>query len=115
MTYIDGFVVPVPEENRDIYLEQAREAAAMFRRYGALEVVECWSDDVPEGETTSFTIATQRKEGEGVVFSWIRWPDKATRIAAWKAMMEDPSMQPNDMPFDGKRMFWGGFEPILEA
>ncbi|WP_114388958.1 DUF1428 domain-containing protein [Notoacmeibacter marinus] len=115
MAYIDGFVAPVPTENRASYIAHAEEAAKLFRQYGALEIVECWGDDVPEGETTSFTLATKREDNEAVVFSWIKWPDKATRDAAWQKMMDDPSMTPQDMPFDGKRMFWGGFEPVLEA
>ncbi|MCP1198833.1 DUF1428 family protein [Notoacmeibacter sp. MSK16QG-6] len=115
MPYIDGFVAPVPTKNKDAYLQEARKAAEIFRKHGAIEVVECWEDNVPEGETTSFTLATKRQDDESVIFSWIKWPDKTTRDAAWKTMMEDPSMQPNEMPFDGKRMFWGGFQPILEA
>ena len=79
-------------------------------------MVEAWGDDVPHGKTTDFYRAIQAAEGEGVVFSWIIWPDKATRDRAWKVCMEDPSMKPEGaMPFDEQRMFWGGFEPIFDA
>jgi uncharacterized protein YbaA (DUF1428 family) len=114
--YIDGFVLPVPEGNRDAYLTLANKAAADFLKYGALRLVEAWGDDVPDGKVTDFRRAVQAQDGETVVFSWIEWPDKATRDAAWAKMMADPDMQADhaNMPFDGKRMFWGGFDPILD-
>jgi uncharacterized protein YbaA (DUF1428 family) len=114
--YIDGFVLPVPEGNRDAYLTLANKAAADFLKYGALRLVEAWGDDVPDGKVTDFRRAVKAQDGETVVFSWIEWPDKATRDAAWPQMMADPSMQPDhaNMPFDGKRMFWGGFDIILD-
>jgi uncharacterized protein YbaA (DUF1428 family) len=116
-SYVDGFVLPVPPENRDAYLAMAQKAAAHFSQYGALRVVEAWGDDVPDGKVTDFRRAVQAKDGENVVFSWIEWPDKATRDAAWPKMMEDPDMQPDhaNMPFDGKRLFWGGFEVLLDS
>jgi uncharacterized protein YbaA (DUF1428 family) len=115
--YVDGFVLPVPHGNRDAYLALAEEAAANFERHGALRLVEAWGDDVPDGKVTAFRRSVQAKEGENVVFSFLEWPDKATRDAAWPKMMEDPDMQPDhgNMPFDGKRMFWGGFDIILDS
>jgi uncharacterized protein YbaA (DUF1428 family) len=114
--YVDGFVLPVTPENKGAYLALAQKAAADFERHGAARLVEAWGDDVPDGKITDFRRAVQAKEGENVVFSFIEWPDKATRDAAWAKMMEDPDMQPDhgDMPFDGKRMFWGGFEVVLD-
>ena len=80
-------------------------------------MVEAWGYDVPDGKVTDFRRAVQAKEGENVVFSWIEWPDKATRDASWEKIMKDPDMQPDhaNMPFDGMRMFWGGFEPIVDS
>jgi uncharacterized protein YbaA (DUF1428 family) len=116
MSYVDGFVVAVPTANRETYLKHAELAAEVFKQNGALAVVECWGDDVPEGKLTSFPMAVQRKEDETVVFSWITWPDRATRDEGMKKSMEDPRLQSqaNPMPFDGKRMIYGGFQVILE-
>jgi uncharacterized protein YbaA (DUF1428 family) len=114
-SYTDGFVVPVPEANREAYRALAAKMAGTFRESGALRVIEAWGDDLQEGKTTDFRRAVQAQDGENVVFSFVEWPDKATRDAAWKKMMEDPSMQNHDMPFDGKRMFWGGFTPIVDT
>ncbi|ROZ63417.1 DUF1428 domain-containing protein [Ramlibacter sp. WS9] len=117
MNYVDGFVAAVPTANREKYLQHAQKAAAAFKEYGALQVVETWGNDVPEGKVTSFTMAVQRKDDESVVFSWVTWPSKAVRDDAWKKMMEDPRFNPetNPMPFDGKRLIYGGFEMILNA
>ncbi len=114
--FVDGFVLPVPQGNREAYLELARKAAGDFAKHGALRLVEASSDDVPRGKVTDFYRAVKAEEGEDIVFSWIEWPDRATRDAAWAKMMADPEMQPDQgaMPFDGKRMFWGGFEMILD-
>ena len=114
--FVDGFVLPVPHGNREAYLALANKAAADFEKHGANRLVEAWGDDVPDGKVTDFRRAVQAAEGENVVFSFIEWPNKATRDAGWAKMMADPAMQPNhaDMPFDGKRMFWGGFEIILD-
>jgi uncharacterized protein YbaA (DUF1428 family) len=116
MNYIDGFAAAVPTANRDKYRKHAEEAAKVFKEYGALKVTECWGDDVPEGQVTSFPMAVKRKDDETVVFSWILWPSKEARKTAWEKVMADPRMQPdrNPMPFDGKRLIYGGFEVLLE-
>jgi uncharacterized protein YbaA (DUF1428 family) len=114
--YTDGFVVPVPQAKRDAYRELAAKMAKVFRQHGATHVIEAFSDDVPKGEVTDFYRAVKAEDGEGVVFSFIEWPDKATRDQAWKAIMEDESLRPQgEMPFDGKRMFWGGFENVVDT
>lgn len=117
MTYVDGFVVAVPTANRELYRRHAQSAAAVFKEYGALSVVECWGDDVPEGKLTSFPMAVQRKDDETVVFSWVTWPSRQTRDAGMQKVMADPRLQPdsNPMPFDGQRLIYGGFEVIVEA
>src|SRR4029450_11953257 len=114
--YADGYVVPVPGGNKQAYREMAAKAAKVFKEYGATRVVEAWGDDVPAGKVTDFRRAVKAKEGENVVFSFVEWPDKATRDVAWPKIMEDKRMQPErgKMPFDGQRMFWGGFRPILD-
>jgi uncharacterized protein YbaA (DUF1428 family) len=115
--YVDGFVLPVPTANQEAYRKHAELAATIFREHGALSVVECWGDDVPEGKINSMHTAVLRKPEETVVFSWITWPDKATRDAGMQKVMADPRLQPdaNPMPFDGKRMIFGGFRMILDA
>ena len=117
MTYVDGFVAAVPTNNREIYKKHAQAAAAVFKEHGALKFVECWGDDVPEGKVTSFPMAVKRKDDETVVFSWIIWPSRSARDEATKKVMADPRLKPdvNAMPFDGKRMIYGGFEMIVEA
>jgi uncharacterized protein YbaA (DUF1428 family) len=116
MTYVDGFVAAVPTANREKFKKHAEEAAGALKENGALSVVECWGDDVPEGQTTSFPMAVKRKADETVIFSWITWPSKEVRDAGMKAAMADPRMRPdtNPMPFDGKRVIFGGFVPIVE-
>jgi uncharacterized protein YbaA (DUF1428 family) len=116
-SYVDGFVLPVPTANREPFLAMAERSAAGFERHGAARQLEAWGDDVPDGKVTDFRRAVQAEESETVVFSFIEWTDKATRDAAWSKVMEDPDMQPDhaNMPFDGKRMFWGGFETILDS
>ena len=114
--YTDGFVVPVPEGKREAYRELAAKMAKVFRQHGATRVVEAIADDVKRGEVTDFYRAVKAEDGETVVFSFIEWPDKATRDEAWKAIMSDESLKPEgDMPFSGQRMFWGGFEPIFDT
>jgi uncharacterized protein YbaA (DUF1428 family) len=117
MNYVDGFVLAVPTAKKEAYRALAETAAGVFKRHGALAVVECWGDDVPEGKLTSFTMAVQRKDDESVVFSWITWPSRAARDEGMKKSMEDPEMDHDmkDMPFDGKRMIFGGFQVIVSA
>jgi uncharacterized protein YbaA (DUF1428 family) len=115
--YVDGFVLPVPEDNREAYRDMASKAAALFLEHGALRVVEARADDVPEGKVTDYRRAVRQADGEEVVFSWIEWPDRATRVEGWEKIMADPRMKPDHdkMPFDGRRMFWGGFEVIVDS
>ena len=120
MPYVDGFVMAVPAANRQAFLDHATRADQAFLEMGALRVTECWQDDVPDGSVTDFRRAVQAEEGESIVFSWIEWPDKATRDAAYARMM-DPgfdderlSKEANPMPFDGKRLIYGGFTPLLD-
>lgn len=117
MKYVDGFVAAVPTANREVYLKHAQAAAVVFKEHGALEVVECWGNDVPEGKLTSFPMAVKRKEDETVIFSWIVWPSRAARDEGMKKSMEDPrlDMKANPMPFDGQRLIYGGFEVLLSA
>ena len=114
MPYIEGFVAAVPTANREVYIEHAKEASTYFKNLGATRVIECWGDDVPKGEVTDFYKATQAKDDETVIFSWIEYPDKATRDAANEKMSADSEAMNMEMPFDGKRMFWGGFRQIVE-
>ncbi|HEY9254435.1 MAG TPA: DUF1428 domain-containing protein [Stenotrophomonas sp.] len=116
MTYVDGFLAAVPTANREKFIAHAQQGDPIFIEYGALRVIECWGDDVPHGQQTDFFRAVQATAEETVLFSWIEWPDKATRDAGMKKMMEDPRMDPavNPMPFDGKRLIYGGFVPLLE-
>lgn len=118
MSYVDGFVIAVPTANRDAYRELAEAMAPVFRKHGALSIMECWGDDVPDGEVTSFPMAVKCGEDETVVFSWIVWPDRKTRDAGNSRVMaelEASGMKAEDMPFDGKRMIFGGFGVIVSA
>ena len=116
MTYVDGVVAAVPTANKEKYIEFAKEMAVVFKEYGALKVVDTWEDDVPNGEVTSFPLAVQKQEDESVAFSWIVWPSKEARDEGWKSSMDDPRMHPekNPMPFDGKRLIYGGFDLVSE-
>jgi uncharacterized protein YbaA (DUF1428 family) len=116
MTYFEGFVVPVPEANKDAYAKHAAEAAPIFQDIGVKRHFEAWDSDVPEGKVTDFRMAVNAKPDEKVVFAWFEYPDKATRDAANEKMRSDPRMQDMgaDMPFDGKRMIMGGFDAIVE-
>ncbi len=119
MSYVDGFVIPVPSDKKDAFIDHAREFDAILMDMGAIRILECWGDDVPDGKVTDFARSVQLAEGETVCFSWIEWPDKATRDAAFaklEAMMKtderfDPAKNPP--PFDGKRMIFGGFAPVV--
>jgi len=114
MDYVDGFVAAVPNVNKEKYIQYSSNMSSVFKEYGALRVVECWSDDVPDGEQTSFPMAVKCKDGESVIFSWVSWPDKETRDNGWAKMMEDPRMSEEDMPFDGQRLIYGGFQMVVD-
>jgi uncharacterized protein YbaA (DUF1428 family) len=115
MTYVDGFVLAVPDANKEAYRKMASDASVVFRRHGALGFVECWGEDVPQGKTNCLNSAVMKKEGETVMFSWIIWPDRAARDAGNAAVMADPDLggPGMEMPFDGMRMIYGGFEHLL--
>jgi len=117
MGYADGYVLPVPDGNKDAYRALAEKASQVFRDHGATRVVEAWGDDVPDGKVTDFARAAHKQDGETVVFSWVEWPNKEARVAGWEKVMADERMQPDgtEVPFDGKRMIYGGFTPIVEA
>lgn len=116
MPYVDGFVIPVPKQNIEAYKAMARRASEVWREHGALAFVECIGDDVPYGELTSFPRAVHAKEDEVVVFSWITYRSRAERDAINAKVMADPRLKgmQSDMPFDGKRMIYGGFETFLD-
>jgi uncharacterized protein YbaA (DUF1428 family) len=116
MAYIQGFLAAVPEGNKEAYRKMAVETWDMFKGYGALSMRENWGVDVPDGKVTSFPMATKKKDDEVVIFSWIIWPDRATCDAAAKKMEEEMGdMSGMDMPFDGMRMMWGGFEELVDV
>jgi uncharacterized protein YbaA (DUF1428 family) len=116
MSYVDGFVLAVPKQNIEAYKELARKAGEVWMEYGALSYVECIGDDTPYGEVTSFPRSVQAKEDEVVVFSWITYKSRQDRDAILAKVMQDERIKPtmNEMPFDGKRMIYGGFEAFLE-
>jgi uncharacterized protein YbaA (DUF1428 family) len=117
MSYVDGFVVPVPQSNLAAYRKMAKKAGKIWIEHGALEYHECVADDVKPGKSTSFPQAVKLKPGEVVLFSWIVYNSRAERNRINKKVMSDPRladmMDPKSMPFDGKRMFWGGFKPLV--
>ena len=113
MAYVDGFIIPLPKDRIEDYKEMARLGEQVWREYGALAYVECIGDDVPYGEITSFPRAVQAKDDEVVVFSWIVYRSREPRDEVLAQVMADPRMKSPDMPFDGKRMLYGGFQPFL--
>lgn len=115
MNYVDGYVLAVANDKKEAYRQVALRAAQVFKDHGALSVVECWGDDVPQGKVTSFPMAVKCQENESVVFSWVTWPDKATRDQGLEKAMHDPRMEmdTSKLPFDGKRLIYGGFEILL--
>ena len=117
MSYVDGFVLPVPKKNLAAYRRMARKAGQVWREHGALEYRECVADDVQSGKLTSFPQSVKLKPDETVIFAWIVYKSRAQRDRALKKVMEDKRvakwMNPSNMPFDGKRMIWGGFKPIV--
>lgn len=114
MPYIDTFVAAVPKANRAAYRKHAKLAAVVFKDCGATRIVENWGDDVPPGKLTSLPKAVRCKDDEVVVFSWIEWPNKRTRNSGMKKAMADPRFQDMSMPFDGRRMIFGGFQMLFE-
>ncbi len=120
MSYIDGFILAVPKANKEKFTQHASIAGTVFMEWGATRILECWEDDVPDGKVTDFRRAVQAEKDEAVVFSWIEWPDKATRDAGMEKMMAametDSRISPekNPMPFDGMRMIFGGFMPVVK-
>jgi uncharacterized protein YbaA (DUF1428 family) len=113
--YVDGCLVPVPAGNKEAYREMAAKMATLFKEFGAVRVVESWGTEVPDGKVTDFKGAVKATDDEKIVYSWIEWPSKDARDEGWKKLMADPRAQDHKMPFDGKRMIFGGFAPILDA
>ncbi len=114
MAYVDGFVIAVPEANRQGFLDHANHVDTMFIEFGATRVVECWGDDIPDGSLTDFRRAVAAKDGEVIVFAWIEWPDRATRDAGMELIRNDPRTMSGAAPFDVKRMIFGGFEAVVD-
>lgn len=114
MSYIDGFVIPVKTADKQAFIDHAQRIDKFFIDYGALRVVEAWGDDVPAGKLTDFARAVQATDDETVAFSWIEWPDKVTRDTAMKAIEENAEIMAGPMPFDGKRMIFGGFAAVFD-
>jgi len=117
MSYVDGFVMAVPAVNKEEFIRHASQFDPLFKEFGAVRVMECWGDAVPEGQVTDFRRAVQAKEDEVVVFAWVEWPDKATRDAGMAKFEQDPRLEEfgPEMPFDGKRMIYGSFTTVFEA
>jgi len=116
MSYIDGFVIPVPLGKKQAYIDMAKKAQKVYLEYGALRVVESWGDDLPKGKVNDFHTAVIAEANERIIFSWVEWPDKLTRDAANQKIMADPRMQPGpDLPFSGARVIYGGFSTLLDS
>lgn len=114
-SYVDGSLLAVPVDKKEAFGAWAAEVAAVFREHGAARVIDAWADSVPDGKITDFKRAVQAADGEEVVFGWVEWPSKAVRDAAWPVIMNDPRVHPKEELFDGRRMVYGGFVPILDA
>lgn len=116
MKYVDGFVAAVPADKKEAYCQLAAKAAVLLKEFGAARIVECWADDVADGKLTDFRLAVKAQENEEVVFSWIEYPSKEVRDAVNQKVMGDPRMRElgDGMPFDGQRLIYGGFAPILD-
>ncbi len=114
--YVDGCLIPVPAGKREAFREMATRMAEIFRDHGASRVVDAWGDDVPDGKVTDYKGAVKAEGDEAVVYGWVEWPSKAVRDQGWEKVMADPRMhQEESSPFDGQRMVFGGFTPILDA
>jgi len=113
MTYLSIMMAPVKTEARETYLDHARQMWPLFQSHGALSLHEQWGADLPEGKLTSFPLSVKLEPGEGLALGWVVWPDKATHDKAWVALENDPAMASMDLPFDGRRMVFGGFETLL--
>lgn len=114
MSYMDGFLIPVPNGNRQAYIDMAAKAAPIFIEHGATRVVETWNDDIPAGKINDFRTAVIAEEDEGVVFSWVEWPSKEARVAGMEKVMKDERMQSGEIPFSGARMIYGGFTTVVD-
>ncbi len=116
MSYVDGYVVAVPNDKKQAYIELAQRAAQVFKRCGATSVVECWEANVPEGKLTSFPMAVKSQKDESIVFSWVRWPSKRVQKEGMKAFMKDPicDQEMHPMLFDSRRMIFGSFDVVVD-
>lgn len=115
MSYMDGFVIPVPNGNKQAYIDVAKKAAPIFLEHGAIRVVETWNDDIKPGKVNDFRTAVIAEDNEGVVFSWIEWPSKEVRDVGMEKVMHDERMQSGEMPFSGERLIYGGFTTVVDA
>jgi uncharacterized protein YbaA (DUF1428 family) len=115
MAFLDITVIPVPTANKAAYLQHSRDTTVHFKQAGALKVTECWGEDIPDGKITDFKKAVQLKTDETVAVGWITWPDRATRDKAWDALMQNEAMMKMDMPFDGMRMIFAGFDVLIDG
>lgn len=115
MPFLDISVAPVPVENKSAYLEHARATTPLFKEYGAIAVTECWGEDIADGQLTDFKKAVLLQDGESIAVSWVTWPDRAARDAGWEKLMQDDRMMQLDLPFDGKRMIFAGFDMIQDS
>jgi uncharacterized protein YbaA (DUF1428 family) len=115
MSYIDGFIVPVKTTRKQEYIDMAKKSAALYKEFGATQIIECWGDDVPDGKVTDFKRSVAAEADETIVFSWVVWPSKEVRDAGNKKMMSDPRMKvEGEPPFNMQRMIFGGFQPVVE-